>query len=182
MLYIMRHGKTDWNAVHRLQGSEDIPLNDEGRQMAAEAREKYKDLSFDICFCSPLQRARETAEIFLAGRNTPIQVDERLREMSFGSFEGMEGVLENPDCPVYRLFHDPAHYEACGGAESLSELFARSGSFIKEVLTPEFVQEKNVLLVAHGGLNCSIIAQYENTPLADFWKNLQGNCEVKRLV
>ena len=44
MLYIMRHGKTDWNAVHRLQGSEDIPLNDEGRQMAAEAREKYKDL------------------------------------------------------------------------------------------------------------------------------------------
>lgn len=182
MLYIMRHGKTDWNAVHRLQGGEDIPLNDEGRKMAAEAREKYKDLSFDICFCSPLQRARETAEIFLAGRNTPIQVDDRLREMSFGSFEGMEGVQENPDCPVYGLFHDPAHYKATGGAESLSELFARSGSFIKEVLTPEFVQEKNVLLVAHGGLNCSIIAQYENTPLADFWKNLQGNCEVKRLV
>lgn len=168
--------------MHRLQGSEDIPLNDEGRKMAAEAREKYKDLSFDICFCSPLQRARETAEIFLAGRNTPIQVDDRLREMSFGSFEGMEGVLENPDCPVYGLFHDPAHYKATGGAESLSELFARSGSFIREVLTPEFVQEKNVLLVAHGGLNCSIIAQYESTPLADFWKNLQGNCEVKRLV
>ena len=59
---------------------------------------------------------------------------------------------------------------------------SRSGSFIKEVLTPEFVQEKNVLLVAHGGLNCSIIAQYENTPIVDFWKNLQGNCEVKRLV
>lgn len=177
MLYIMRHGKTDWNAVHRLQGGEDIPLNDEGRKMAAEAREKYKDLSFDICFCSPLQRARETAEIFLAGRNTPIQVDDRLREMSFGSFEGMEGVLENPDCPVYGLFHDPAHYKATGGAESLSELFARSGSFIREVLTPEFVQEKNVLLVAHGGLNCSIIAQYENTPLADFWKTCRATAK-----
>ena len=49
MLYIMRHGKTDWNAVHRLQGSEDIPLNDEGRKMAAEAREKYKDLAFNSC-------------------------------------------------------------------------------------------------------------------------------------
>ena len=36
MLYIMRHGKTDWNAVHRLQGSEDIPLNEEGRQRRAE--------------------------------------------------------------------------------------------------------------------------------------------------
>ena len=61
MLYIMRHGKTDWNAVHRLQGSEDIPLNEEGRQMARDARKKYGDLRFDICYCSPLQRAQETA-------------------------------------------------------------------------------------------------------------------------
>ena len=59
MLYIMRHGKTDWNAVHRLQGSEDIPLNEEGRQMARDARKKYGDLRFDICYCSPLQRAQE---------------------------------------------------------------------------------------------------------------------------
>lgn len=44
MLYIMRHGKTDWNAVHRLQGSEDIPLNEEGRQMARDARK-----SMGIC-------------------------------------------------------------------------------------------------------------------------------------
>ena len=51
MLYIMRHGKTDWNAVHRLQGSEDIPLNEEGRQMARDARKKYGDLRFDICYC-----------------------------------------------------------------------------------------------------------------------------------
>ena len=49
MLYIMRHGKTDWNAVHRLQGSEDIPLNEEGRQMARDARKKYGDLRFGVC-------------------------------------------------------------------------------------------------------------------------------------
>ena len=49
MLYIMRHGKTDWNADRRLQGSEDIPLNEEGRQMARDARKKYGDLRFDIC-------------------------------------------------------------------------------------------------------------------------------------
>ena len=48
MLYIMRHGKTDWNAVHRLQGSEDIPLNEEGRQMARDARKKYGDLRFIV--------------------------------------------------------------------------------------------------------------------------------------
>ena len=92
MLYIMRHGKTDWNAVHRLQGSEDIPLNEEGRQMARDARKKYGDLRFDICYCSPLQRAQETAEIFLEGSGTPILTDDRLREMGFGMYEGTEHV------------------------------------------------------------------------------------------
>ena len=66
MLYIMRHGKTDWNAAHRLQGHTDIPLNEEGRHMAIKARETYKDLHFDICYCSPLIRAKETAGIPLS--------------------------------------------------------------------------------------------------------------------
>ena len=44
MLYIMRHGKTDWNVLHKLQGRTDIPLNDEGRLMAMKAREDYKDI------------------------------------------------------------------------------------------------------------------------------------------
>ena len=65
MLYIMRHGKTDWNARHLLQGHTDIPLNEEGRKMAEDAREKYRDLHFDLCYCSPLSRAWETAELFL---------------------------------------------------------------------------------------------------------------------
>ena len=63
MLYIIRHGKTDWNALHKLQGRTDIPLNDEGRQMAEDARKEYRDVHFDVCFCSPLIRARETAEM-----------------------------------------------------------------------------------------------------------------------
>ena len=65
MLYIIRHGKTDWNVRHKMQGRTDIPLNEEGRQMAEAAREEYRDVHFDICFCSPLIRARETAEILL---------------------------------------------------------------------------------------------------------------------
>ena len=51
MLYIMRHGKTDWNVLHKLQGRTDIPLNVEGRRMAEAAREQYKDINFDVCYC-----------------------------------------------------------------------------------------------------------------------------------
>ena len=68
MLYIMRHGRTDWNEMYKLQGSVDIPLNDTGRQMALEAGEKYQDMHIDVCYCSPLSRARETAELVLKDR------------------------------------------------------------------------------------------------------------------
>ena len=67
------------------------------------------------------------------------------------------------------------------GSESLESLFSRSGEFLKEIVQPELKAGKDVLIVAHGGLNCSIIAQYEHTPIANFWDNLQGNCELKKL-
>lgn len=90
MLYIMRHGKTDWNAIHKLQGRTDIPLNDEGRRWPKLLAKKYQDVHLDICFCSPLIRARETAQLVLAGRDVPVVYDERLLEMSFGIYEGTE--------------------------------------------------------------------------------------------
>lgn len=178
MLYIMRHGKTDWNAKYKLQGGVDIPLNEEGRQMAEKAREKYRDITFDICYCSPLQRAGETAEIFLRGSETPIVVDRRLSEMCFGSYEGTEHVFGKPDCPVYKLFKDPEAYRAADGAESFEELYDRTGAFIRERLQPEQIQNKNVLIVGHGAMNCSIINQFRNVPLKDFWKYSHGNCEL----
>ena len=103
-LYIMRHGKTDWNEKHKIQGRTDIPLNDEGRKMAAAAAEEYKDIHFDICFCSPLIRAKETAQIFLSARNIPIIYDDRIMEMCFGTYEGIENSFEIPDCPINVLF------------------------------------------------------------------------------
>ena len=80
MFYILRHGRTDWNEEHKLQGEVDIPLNETGRQMAYDAAKKYKDIDFDICYCSPLKRAQETARIFLSGRNPAVEIitDNRL--------------------------------------------------------------------------------------------------------
>ena len=100
MLYIMRHGRTDWNDLRKLQGRTDIPLNDAGREMAEAARKEYADVHFDICFCSPLIRARETAEIVLRDRNIPIVPDDRLKEMSFGECEGLENSFGISDCKV----------------------------------------------------------------------------------
>ena len=76
----MRHGRTDWNERHKLQGSTDIPLNNDGRRMAEKAAQEYRDVHLDECWCSPLIRARETAEIVLRDRGVPIRIDSRLRE------------------------------------------------------------------------------------------------------
>ncbi len=61
-LYIVRHGETTWNALHKVQGSADIPLAEKGIQLAARTGQALKDVPFDVCFTSPLQRARQTAE------------------------------------------------------------------------------------------------------------------------
>jgi probable phosphoglycerate mutase len=178
MLYIMRHGRTDWNARRKLQGSVDIPLNEEGRQMAREARDKYADVSFDICYCSPLQRARETATLFLEGRSIPIIIDPRLAEISFGAYEGLENYMNHPDSPIYKLFADPKNYVATDGSESFESLYARTGAFLQEVVQPDLEQGKNVLIVGHGALGSAIINQLEHIPLEHFWEKKIKNCEL----
>ena len=168
MFYILRHGRTDWNEEHRLQGEVDIPLNETGRQMAYDAAEKYKDIDFDICYCSPLKRAQETARIFLADRNPAVEIitDNRLHEMCFGDYEGVKNIRQKPECPVYLLFE---------------ELYHRTGEFIEQVLRPQLEAGKNVLVVGHGAMNCSIVNQFRGTPIKDFWKDMQGNCELLRV-
>jgi len=182
MLYIIRHGKTDWNVRHKLQGRTDVPLNEEGRRMAEAAREAYRDVPFDICFCSPLVRARETAEILLRDREIPIVTDDRLAEMSFGDYEGIENSFQIPDCPINILFQEPEKYTSPpGGAESLEELFARTGAFLRERAEPLLREGKDVLIVGHGAMNSSIVCQVRQLPVAQFWSAGIENCRLMRL-
>ncbi len=178
MLYIMRHGKTDWNEQYRLQGRTDIPLNEEGIRMAQEAAVKYKEIPFDICFVSPLLRARKTAELLLAGRKVDIVPDDRLQEISFGKYEGTRNVFQHPECPIYNFFQDPTHYRAVDGAESYEELFARTGEFLQERVMPLLAEDKTVLIVGHGAMNNSIISRLRGIPLERFWETAIPNCEL----
>lgn len=182
-LYIIRHGRTDWNDRHKLQGRTDIPLNDEGRRMASAAAEEYADIAFDVCFCSPLCRAKETAEILLKGRNVPVYYDERLMEMAFGAYEGIEDSFKIPDCPVNQFFFHPEDYrEPAGGGESTYDLMARTGGFLEEVAYPLLAQGKSILIVGHGAMNMSIVVQVRKLPVEDFWKTGIKNCKLIQLL
>ena len=178
----MRHGKTDWNLTHKLQGKSDIPLNDMGRQMARDAGERYKDIHFDVCYCSPLTRARETAGLVLEGRDVPVIIDDRLSEMGFGIYEGVEEVFEKPECPVRVLFFNPEKYIARDGAESLADLLKRTNAFLDEVAYPLVNEGKDVLIMGHGAMNSAIIGNVKHKPLEEFWAEGIENCRLIRLL
>ena len=168
MLYIMRHGKTDWNEQHRLQGRTDIPLNENGIAMAKKAAEEYRDIHLDICYCSPLKRAEQTARIVLSGRKTqvPVVIDDRLMEMGFGEYEGVQNSFNISDCNVNVLFRNPE----------------RTGQFLDEVIQPELAKGRDILIVGHGAMNSSIICQIRGKTYAHFWDEGIENCRLKRLI
>ena len=178
MLYMMRHGRTDWNNKRLLQGRTDIPLNDEGREMAIAAREIYKNVNIDICYCSPLGRARETAELFLAGRDIPVICDDRLVEMSFGIYEGTSVDFNDDDSPKNLFFNHPERYEGAENGETFEELFRRTGDFLENVAYPLVSEGKDVLIIGHGAMNASLYCQVKNLPLSEFWSSGRKNCEL----
>ena len=182
MIYILRHGKTEWNKLKKLQGRTDIPLCEEGRAIAREAAEKYADVHFDVCYSSPLIRAKETAQIILKGRDVPIIFDDRLKEMAFGIYEGIERSFDIPDCPINVLFKHPEDYIAAKDAgESLDELYSRTGSFLEEVIKPLHEAGKDVLIVGHGALNSCLLTQAKGLPRKDFWSHGIVQCSLMNL-
>lgn len=178
MLYLLRHGQTDWNKQRRLQGKTDIPLNETGREQAAFAGEKYADLSIDECFVSPLGRAVETAGIFLGNRDVPIYSDERLSEMGFGRYEGYQQTDGVPVPAVYNFLFHPESFVAEEGMESIDEMYLRTRAFLLEQIYPRIMDNRNILVVGHGAMCLGIINQIYNIPKGMFWKELMKNCEV----
>lgn len=182
MLYIIRHGITDWNIEHRLQGQTDIPLNEQGKEMARTAHDEYENVHFDVCYCSPLKRAKETAALLLEGRNIPVIYDDRLREMGFGEYEGMLNPISANDCNVRVLFKNPENYKADRNAESLDSLFKRTGEFMEEIVYPLLADNKDVLIVGHGAMNSSIVCRIRELPYENFWDESIENCKLKKLI
>ena len=98
-LLLARHGETDWNRELRIQGSSDIELNDLGRAQAHALAQELEHVDLDAIYASDLSRARATAEAVAASHGLEVRLDPRLRERSFGNWEGLtrEDIAELPE-------------------------------------------------------------------------------------
>ena len=175
-IYLVRHGETDWNLEGRLQGGRDIPLNDLGRVQAEEAAGRLRKLmlpldDFDF-IASPMSRAVETMEILrnTLGMNPAyFERDERLREITFGTWEGLtwrEVVKRDPDRADARK-RDKWGYVPPEG-ESYSMLAERIRPAIETL-------RRQSVIVSHGGVARAVLAlmgaadRHEATTM-DIWQ------------
>jgi glucosyl-3-phosphoglycerate phosphatase len=147
-LLLVRHGETDWNREGRWQGRSDTRLNDLGREQARALADTL-DGTVDALYSSDLARAHETAEILAAKLGLEIQLDERLRERGFGSWEGLtspEIEERHPDSHrLWRAGEGPGAHDA----EHFDTFAARIAAFLEDVLERHPGEE--VLVVTHGG-------------------------------
>lgn len=174
MIYITRHGQTDWNVQRKVMGRCDEPLNQNGLKQAEETRKKLIDIDIDLIICSPLMRAKQTAEVINTNRNIPIIYDDRIIERDFGEFEGME--TKDFDFDGYWNYYKNMQFER---AENIQVFFQRVYNFLNDIITK--YDSKNVLLVAHGGISIPVACYFnDNIPegsLVDAGLVL-GNCQV----
>lgn len=146
---LIRHGETEFNITGRVQGQLDIPLNDNGRLQCTLLANRMKDTHIDAVYSSDLSRTLETATILATHHpSTPVIKDVRLRERSFGRYQGQRLTRQQRH----------AHLE---GVESLEEMYARSLHFYDEIIRPliSTQTDKRIAIVSHGALLSVFIRQ-----------------------
>jgi glucosyl-3-phosphoglycerate phosphatase len=111
-LVVWRHGQTDYNTERRFQGQSDVPLNEVGRQQAAEAARYLAALAPAAIFSSDLSRASATAEALARLTGLPVQLDKDLRERSGGLWEGLTETEIRERFPVERAAWAPPEGES----------------------------------------------------------------------
>lgn len=143
--YFIRHGETDWNRRHVFMGKNDIPLNQRGIEQSKLAAQWLKDEPIEHIVTSPLSRALKTAEIIAEVLQVPITVIDSLKECDWGNKEGQ---------PVddHAVFDKWIAGHTHEGAERACDFDMRVKCALKDALNVS----ESVLIVAHGGVYCSI--------------------------
>ena len=168
-IYLLRHGETNWNKEGRIQGHTDILLNENGRKQIAQTTAGLAGVcpNMDLILCSPLSRARESAEIAAEQMHYPkdrIIVEPLLIERSFGEAEGLTAAEREQKYPNY-------HYSDIGyvfpGMESFEELMERAGGVFRKI-TDTYKDMENILVVSHGALLAAVITAVTDRRIAYF--------------
>ena len=172
-IYYVRHGQTDWNLTRKMQGGgTEKELNETGINQANETRKELENVKYDIIICSPMYRAKQTAEIINKDKNVKTIIDERIRERKLGKLEGHEITDEIEK----QIWDYNLNYQIPEG-ENLHDFEKRILCFLEDI--KKKYSDKTVLIVAHGGVAKVIKAHLYGMPKSKLLSDISTkNCEI----
>ena len=149
VFYLVRHGETVWNKEHRLQGWLDSPLTSEGILHAKKLGEQLKNVQFAAAFCSSSERAKETLSYLVFDKNLPIHIEDDLREINLGKWQGMtiEDIRKH-DRFEYEVYTDYPGQFIATHTESFGAVTERAMYVLKKIAN-QYPNEA-ILIVSHG--------------------------------
>ncbi len=163
-LVLVRHGQSIWNMENRFTGWVDVPLSEKGREEAKLAATHLRGFKFDIAYTSMLSRAQETLAIILRelGLNLPVIRDQALNERHYGDLQGLNKAdtarrYGDEQVKIWRRSYDVPP----PNGESLELTAKRTLPFFDRAIGGDLRQGKNVLVVAHGNSNRSIVMELD---------------------
>ena len=160
-LWLIRHGRTAWNAEKRIQGDMNIPLDDIGISQVSKLAQTLLVERFDAIYSSPLHRALHTAGSIAYGRRLDVIQDDRLKERSYGLWTGrLEADVRKEYPETWN-----SDWRICGtpGGESQAQLVIRASSFLDSILNRH--PEGHIAVVSHECLLGAMLGTILKMPL-----------------
>lgn len=164
-LVLIRHGQSLWNLENRFTGWVDVPLTEAGREEARNAARQISSMRFDVAYTSALSRAQETLRIILEENewNMPVIRDQALNERHYGDLQGMNKddmrkAYGEEQVHIWRRSFDVPP----PNGEALKDTAERTLPFFERCIMGDIRQGKNVLVVAHGNSNRSIVMKLDS--------------------
>jgi broad specificity phosphatase PhoE len=163
LLYLVRHGESQFNATGRIQGQLDVPLSEIGRRQAAAVAQRLAVEPLEAVFASPLCRALETAGAIAAQHNLAVRTDDRLMEIHAGVFQGLTRLEMTEKFPEEerRWTAREADFRVRGG-ETRRELADRGRAALQFIRA---CGHEHVAVVAHGGLLSAALKSLLDVPV-----------------
>lgn len=175
IIYLIRHGQTEWNLETRMQGHKDSPLTIVGIAQAQRLHDRLMNEKIDLIYSSESKRAYDTGKIIQGNRNIFIRTRKELKEIHMGKWEGMKEVdIINRYPEAWNNFwNDPLLYTPTSEGESYQKLKDRVIPSIEEIINSN--QSKNIIIVTHRITLKVIMSHFMNQNICD----IGGNPDIK---
>lgn len=144
--YYVRHGETLFNVQNRMQGWCDSPLTEKGIGNAREAKKCLAEVPLKAAYTSTSERCRDTCAIIVEGRGVPVYESKGLKEVNFGTWEGVEVAPHLAE--INRRRGTGIHWDDCGGDSN--ESFAKRVKETYKKIYEECGDQDQILIVSHG--------------------------------